>query len=363
MRIAFLGDIALIGRYDLTKNKYVFERLYELKNKLSEYDYVIANLETPLTLRKKSFIPKSLHLKSNPINVEVLKFLNINAVTLANNHINDFGKKGIQDTIVILENNEIEWFGLYGKSLNKKEKEVCLSISGFSCLSTNPTGFSSTKKGINLLTKSSLINQLKSDNEKGCISILSLHWGREHSNYPNNEHIGLVKSLARDYTFLIHGHHPHVIQPVLNFSNSIVSFSLGNCLFDDMISLNQKKTIKQNDENQISFILDVNVENGVFDTKVIGFHDTLDGIEFIDISSKMKEDKKIIDNITDVKIYEQIRDKQFNNTIIDKFGKRTIKWFLNRINYYSIFSRLFGLVNAIKYKKIRDNFVQDNRNE
>ena len=40
-----------------------------------------------------------MHLRSDPINVEILKFLNIDIVSLANNHSYDFGRKGIDDTI------------------------------------------------------------------------------------------------------------------------------------------------------------------------------------------------------------------------------------------------------------------------
>ena len=49
MKMAFLGDIALIGKYDLTKNPLVKDRLKVLAEKLSKYDYVVGNLESPLT--------------------------------------------------------------------------------------------------------------------------------------------------------------------------------------------------------------------------------------------------------------------------------------------------------------------------
>lgn len=60
MKIAFLGDIALIGKYDITKNPNVKDRLKELSAKLSEYDYVIGNLESPLTNKDKTLVCKLL---------------------------------------------------------------------------------------------------------------------------------------------------------------------------------------------------------------------------------------------------------------------------------------------------------------
>lgn len=236
MKIALLGDIALIGNYDLSINQGAYLRLRTLKKELEKYDYVVANLESPLTSLVESFIPKSMHLRSNPINVDILRYLNIDAVTIANNHINDFGKKGIQETIKILDSNGIQWYGLNGKNLRIEMEDVKISFSGYCCLSSNPTG-----KGVNILNFEQVTRSLEDDKKDGYQSVLSIHWGREHSNYPNSEHISLVRKITSLYDVVIHGHHPHVIQPLLKFDRSIVAFSLGNCIFDDMVSLNKKK--------------------------------------------------------------------------------------------------------------------------
>lgn len=63
MKIAFLGDIALIGRYDLTKNPDARDRLKVLSEKLAQYDYVVDNLEFPLTNKDKTKVCKSMYLE------------------------------------------------------------------------------------------------------------------------------------------------------------------------------------------------------------------------------------------------------------------------------------------------------------
>ena len=120
MKIAFLGDIALIEKYDLTKSPNIKNKLKDLSLILAEYDYVIGNLESPLTGVDKTMVCKSMHLKSPTVNVELLKFLHIDAVSLANNHSYDFGKKGLIETISTLDDSGIEWFGVNGVYLNKK---------------------------------------------------------------------------------------------------------------------------------------------------------------------------------------------------------------------------------------------------
>jgi hypothetical protein len=178
MRIAFLGDIALIGKYDLTLKPNAKDRLINLAKKLKNYDYIVGNLESPITKSIKTCICKSMHLRSSLESVEILKFLNIDAVSLANNHIYDFGKKGLKDTIKILEDNGIEWFGINSKQLIKKIESENICFSGFCCYSTNGSGYlkAKGKKGINPIFNVLLNDQLEIDNKYKSYSIISFHW-------------------------------------------------------------------------------------------------------------------------------------------------------------------------------------------
>jgi len=246
MKIAFLGDIALIGKYDLTKNLRAKDRLNVMAEKLAKYDYVIANLESPLTNKNNTLVCKSMHLRTPNVNVELLKHLHINAVSLANNHSYDFEKKGLEDTIKVLDSNGIEWFGANSKHILKEinGKRVC--FSGFCCYSTNGTGYIETGKngGINPLTYDNIMNQLNVDKENEAFSIMSFHWGDEHTNYPKYEHIRVAEIIANKKDVIICGHHPHIIQGVEKIKNSLVAYSLGNCLFDDCISITGSFVLK-----------------------------------------------------------------------------------------------------------------------
>lgn len=358
MKIAFLGDIALIGKYDLSTHNNVFERLLELKNKLNEYDYVIANLESVFTKKSKTIVPKSMHLKSNPINVEILKYLNVSAVTLANNHINDFGAKAIQDTINVLEDNNIEWFGLNNKNIVVKIQNNHISLHGYCCLTTNPTGFRVGKYKVNILNKDKVEKELLENEKNEYLSVLSIHWGREHTNLPNYEHLELVNILSKKFDFIIHGHHPHVLQPITKVNNSYISFSLGNCLFDDMVSINGKKIVKQNEMNRTSLIYELEIsDNKIQKESLIGFKE-INNIVFFDIKEKIETYNKVL-QIKDKNFYNKQRNNQFNSTINEKFGKRNFCWYLSKINYNSMLSVLYGIFNKISYfwltKKIKDD--------
>ncbi len=102
MKIALLGDIAIFGCHCLSKNKSFKNYFDKVKKHLSDFDIVIGNLEAPFVKNESSVFGKSATVKSHPINVELLNYLGITHVNLANNHIGDFGIKGYKRTIDLL---------------------------------------------------------------------------------------------------------------------------------------------------------------------------------------------------------------------------------------------------------------------
>ncbi|MDD2505492.1 MAG: CapA family protein [Bacilli bacterium] len=365
MRIAFLGDIALIGKYDITKNPYVKEKLKVMSENLKDFDYVVANLETPLTEIKKSWICKSMHLRSCTENVELLKFLHINAVSLANNHIYDFGKNGFEETIKILDDSGIEWFGANSKHLLKVINGEKVCFSGFCCYSTNGTGYlkNNDKTGINTLTYDNIMRQLNVDKDNEAFSILSFHWGTEHTNYPSYEHTRLAELISKNKDVLIYGHHPHVIQGIQKINNSVIAYSLGNCLFDDCTSIKGNFRLKQNINNKTSFILEVDIGESQINTcKCHGFKDEENGLIFFDINPEIQQISEELNRIEDIKIYEAKRENQFNKAILNKFGKHDFKWLISRLNYYSIGARITAIFRNRRYLRESKKFLGGTKN-
>ena len=357
MKIAFLGDIAFLGQFDKTQSGDVERRVCWLKDKLAGYDCVIANLESPLTARKRSLVCKSMHLKAAPCNVELLKYLNVTAVSLANNHIADFGLRGLRDTIKTLESAGIEWFGVGNKCFEMQCEDNSLCFSGFCCYSANGTHYEG-KEGIHLCTYEHLEEQLERDEEKGMLSVVSLHWGMEHTNYPAYEHIKLMNTLLSSHSAIVAGHHPHIVQGVSKIGSSMVAYSLGNAIFDRCISINKKLVVKLNEDNRKGFIWGVTVENNqIIKEERVGFYIGQNGIETYDMEEKLNEISTAISNISNREEYERLRQEQFQKVIAAKFGKHNLKWLLSRLNYYAIGARVLGTLRSKKYKKEMDKFI------
>ncbi|MDC0801309.1 CapA family protein [Clostridium paraputrificum] len=353
MKIAFLGDIGifpwgLIGT-DWKNN------LYEIKKKLMEYDLVVANLETPITNLNRTIECKGIHLKSDSNVIDILKYLNIKVVNLANNHICDYGLRGMQDTIDILEQNNIKYFGINNKSL---KMEVCgerISFHGFSCFSTNGTRYINLKQnrnGVCSLNKKDVETVLFKDLNEDYYSILSFHWGDEYSNLPNQKQVDFMHELALKYKFIVHGHHAHVMQGIESVKNNLIAYNLGNFCFDECRSqVNSKLKIKQTEENQESYILSVEI----MDKQIFTW--STEGIKYKNnriIPNNNNEKINYLSNLIkdcDKEWYKEESQKLISKQRCNNCAKHNFKWLISKMNYYSIGALILSYINDFKYKK------------
>ena len=123
MKLLFLGDVNFRGHENL-KYEESKDILSEVQPYLDRVNFRIANLETPLADKNKyKPIKKSgpNHIY-NSENVVFLKALNADAVTLANNHIGDFGEGAVKDTLDLLDKNNMLSRSIV--TFNTKEEDV-----------------------------------------------------------------------------------------------------------------------------------------------------------------------------------------------------------------------------------------------
>lgn len=361
MKIAFLGDIAFFGKYSLGNNE-IFNYFEDVSKMLEKFDYVVGNLETPFCNSNKKFGSKSAHLKSISKNIELLKYLNINMVNLANNHIFDYGKKGYEKTKEILEKNQISYFGIEDISRIVKHNNNKIKFSGYCCYSTNALGYKTSRKdiGINILNPFEIERDLIKSNKNGYLNILSFHFGEEHVHYPNYDHIRMSRKLAKKAPYILHGHHPHVIQGVEEINNSILAYSLGNFCMDDIYTnKSESPLIKQKEKNKKSFIMVLNIENNqVLDYKFIPIYmgeDKMHVGRHKNIIEELKEYSNFLD--IDENQYRKKRSELLSNYINKRKEKRNINWYIKRLNLRSIFMILNTIKNRYKYKKLIKKYI------
>ena len=358
MKIALLGDIAFIGNMSLKANTSVVDYFTEVSNYLSSFDYVVANLETPFSELKKTDGAKSAYICSDVENVQILKDLHINAVSLANNHMFDYGIEGYETTKKVLSNYGIEYFGTEGREVLIEKAGNKLAFSGFCCYSSNPLFcVRNGNYGVNAYNIDDVVNVLKRNDNKGYINIVSVHAGLEHVNYPSLDHVRAARFLAAKYSYVYYGHHPHVIQGVEQYKGSIIAHSLGNFCFDDVYIDNSSiPLVKLTENNRTGVILELEIQNN----KVVAWREQIIYIsenghiklvdDLLDINEYNKELIKCEENEIE---YNERRCRIVTSRMTERKANRNLAWYIKRLRprYFKI------LLNAHRNGKEFNNNV------
>lgn len=336
MKIALLGDIGLLGAYSLTSNPKLIEQLQEISKFLQKFDYVIGNLETPFSYRKKTWGAKSAYICTDPVNVDILKTLHINAVTIANNHMFDFGKEGFETTCKLLERACIEWFGANGKELRIELNGNKIALNGFCCYSTNPLKISSKygNYGINRFNVGEIAALIQNNYENGYLNIIAVHSGIEHVNRPSVQQIEVAHLFGDIAPYVWYGHHPHVIQGIEKYKDSVIAHSLGNFCFAGNTADKNRPVIELSDNNRRGMILEIEIQNN----KLVGFNPLL-----IHIGKEghisIANDQGIINEfsdylnvaLSDAESYTSERIKQRGEYLKTRKELRDFMWFVKHL--------------------------------
>lgn len=271
----FYTDIRKRRKREDALTKYDYHHSFKkIRPILNEGDFNIANFEAALTDEKTSKLKpiKPYVLYANPeLTVDALKKEGIHAVTLGNNHLMDFGEKGLEKTIYEFKEVNITPFGA-GKTSKDAETPLVHIINGKRIVYFSAYWYrhpmhrkfnfyaSSFAPGVACLS-GGLIEQIKREkiNYPESKVIVFAHWGVDfktvHKMQRSYAHV-LVNAGAD----LILGHGAHMMQEIEKINNSWVVYSLGNGIF------NSNGEYKKHHAPPYSFIAQLNLTNS---------HDTL----------------------------------------------------------------------------------------
>ncbi len=236
--IVAVGDIMLANRYTpyLKKHGYDFPFTYT-QPITSSADIAFGNLEAPMSLNNKNKRKKQFAFRAHPDTVKSLLYAGFDVLSLANNHILDFGQKAFYDTLQILKKNNIQYIG---GGANRQEAEamkiietkgIKIGFLGFS--KTYPVAFYAGKNRPGTATTGvkKLRTIIKKNKDKVDFLVVSFHWGKEYTWKPRSYQISLARTAIDSGALIVLGHHPHCIQPVEKYKNGIIAYSLGNFAF------------------------------------------------------------------------------------------------------------------------------------
>ena len=259
-----LGDVCL-AEEDNFKIEAEIKSIF--KNNIS-----VCNLEGPINSRKLfSVDDECMHNKSNIF--ELFKTLNVKSVSLANNHIYDFGKKAVNETIDYLIKNKIDYFGLednknyYGKySLLAQDNSKYVFFGfGWSVIGckTN-SNLNARVMPLNKESISYLVRKVLPKFPKEIKKVVYLHWCYELEKYPQPRHRDYAKFLIDNGVDYVIGSHPHVYGPIERYKDGIIIYNLGNFMYSDKKFLSGRLAFPKVSDQNLIVDLSLNAEKNVF---------------------------------------------------------------------------------------------------
>ena len=242
MKILFVGDI-MPGGVLPYQEQYIDN---ELLSYMHSFDLRIGTLEcgvgTNLPFDKVKYNDDMSNVFVRDEDLFRLKEMDINVVTLANNHAFDLGLDGFENAIRQLDKLGIKYSGA-GHDIEEARRPAVVKIEGktmafLGCMIDPPyvrmyhvateNDYGVFQVSIDYLCKS--IAELKKLYDY--VFVLP-HWGVEHSYYPPVDNKVWANKIIDAGADAVIGSHPHIINPVAKYKGKPIYYSLGNFLFPD----------------------------------------------------------------------------------------------------------------------------------
>ena len=192
----------------------------EVKDFINNSDLRIVNLETPLTSSKNPIKKLGPNLKCSPKTIYSLKSGGINLVTLANNHVFDYGKEGFKSTINVLNENKINYIGVGSDITNASNSYYVKDNVVFLNYGNNEWGTATEKdEGYNGYSIIDIHTKIKEFKNKGYFICLILHAGHELYSLPSPQMVKEFRYVVDIGANLIVTHHMRNITMDLFFTD------------------------------------------------------------------------------------------------------------------------------------------------
>jgi poly-gamma-glutamate synthesis protein (capsule biosynthesis protein) len=197
------------------------------------------NLECALTEAKIPIEKCGPRLKAHPASIKAIQALNPSLIGLANNHIMDFGNRGLDDTLSVLENSKFPYVGI-GKNLEDASKSLHVierkgwRIGFYACAEREFTIAMSNQPGANPfdpLTTGDIVKQFKEQLKLNKLIVL-YHGGKEYYQYPSPELQRVCHHLVEKGADLIVCQHSHCIGAYEEYQGGKIVYGQGNFVFD-----------------------------------------------------------------------------------------------------------------------------------
>lgn len=246
--MCFAGDI-LLAEGEITTNNLdsspnglkdcISPEFLEIMNRA---DYTCVNNEFTYSTRGSALDGKAWTFRAHPDRVKYLKEMGVDLALLANNHVYDYGKDAMLDTLDTLTNADIKYFGA-GANLEEAMKPVYVELGGkkvafvaASRAEKNKMTPQATEEEPGILRcydPTLFIEVIKEARANADFVVACVHWGTERSTVLEDAQLETARQYIDAGADMIIGSHSHCLQGMEYYNGKPIVYSLGNYWFDE----------------------------------------------------------------------------------------------------------------------------------
>lgn len=244
----FTGDINLAEGWSTTEfmdrqANGIFDCLSpDLILELQNADVLMVNNEYTYSSRGYPIPGKAYTFRASPSRVEVLQQLCVDIVSLANNHVYDYGEDALIDTLETLENAGIPYVGA-GRNLDEAKKIVYFVINGRKIAFVSATqierSYNYTREAtedtpgvLKTLDPEKFLEVIREADRNSDYVIAFPHWGTEGTNLYGSDQKALAEAFVKAGADAVIGGHTHCLQGISYIEDVPIIYSLGNFWFN-----------------------------------------------------------------------------------------------------------------------------------
>ena len=237
MDILIGGDFAPNLRVKKAIESEKFDFISEIRAESKKVDFTIINLESPIVETDDCPIVKvGPNLSCTAKTIDVLKYANINVLTLANNHILDYGERALKRTIDLCHKAGIKTVGA-GNNLKEAEKILYLSkddikVSIINCCEHEYSIAQDNSAGCNPINPIKQYYKIQEAKHNSDFVIVIVHGGHERFQLPSLRMQETYRFFIDSGADVVINHHQHCFSGYEKYNSNLIFYGIGNLNFD-----------------------------------------------------------------------------------------------------------------------------------
>lgn len=240
MNILIAGDFAPRARLAKQIENKKFSEVFsgKIREVIKSADFSFVNFESPIVETDYKPIPKcGPNLRCTKEAAEAVRYAGFTGVTMANNHILDYGTEGLNRSVECCKSQGLDIVGV-GENLHDAEKILYLEKEGkrlavINCCEHEFSIATETEAGANPLNPVRQFYAIQKANKNADYVLVIVHGGHEMFQLPSPRMVETYRFFIDAGADAVVNHHQHCYSGYETYKGKPIFYGLGNFCFDE----------------------------------------------------------------------------------------------------------------------------------